>query len=297
MEKLLEYRKIEKIGEGTYGKVYKAEKIDSGEIVAMKKMKEYSNESGIVSSSLREISILKEIKHKNIVLLKNVIYNNLNLYLIFEYMEKDLKNYIRKNTNKKYNIDPKLIKSIVYQILNGISFCHSVGIIHRDLKPENILIEKDIVKLADFGISRKIDISNETLSNEICTIYYRPPEVLLGNNKYTSSIDLWSIGCIFAELIIGSPLFAGDSEIGQLFEIFKVLGTPNQHNYPNISSLPYYRTTFPVWKTNKLHELPKLDTFDSDGLDLLNKLLIYDPANRITARNALLHKYFDDIRD
>ena len=215
-------------------------------------------------------------------------------------MKKDLKNYIRKiknkNVNNEYNMEPKIIKSIIYQVINGISFCHSAGIIHRDLKPENILIDKDLVKIADFGISRKIDICNVTLSDEICTIYYRPPEVLLGNNKYTSCVDLWSIGCIFAELIIGSPLFAGESEIGQLYEIFKILGTPNQQNYPNISNLPHYRTTFPVWKTNKLRELPGLVTFDLDGLDLLDKLLIYDPAKRITARDALLHKYFDDVR-
>ncbi|XP_058790307.1 cyclin-dependent kinase 1 [Phymastichus coffea] len=285
--------RIEKIGEGTYGVVYKGKHKRTGEIVAMKKIRLESEDEGVPSTAIREISLLKELKHPNIVSLMDVLMEESKLYLIFEYLTMDLKKYMDTLGNGKL-MEPSLVKSYLYQITRAILFCHQRRVLHRDLKPQNLLIDKKgVIKVADFGLGRAFGIPVRVYTHEVVTLWYRAPEILLGANRYTCSIDVWSIGCIFAEMATKKPLFQGDSEIDQLFRIFRVLKTPTEEIWPGVTQLTDYKATFPNWKTNNLQAQVK--ALDETGLDLLEAMLIYDPAARITARDALAHAYFDDV--
>ena len=196
---------------------------------------------------------------------------------------------------KKEGIPSEQVKSYVYQMVSGIAYCHSHRIVHRDLKPQNLLIDKQgMLKLADFGLARAFGIPVRTYTHEVVTLWYRAPEILLGCKHYVPAVDIWSIGCIFAELAAQSPLFPGDSEIDELFRIFRVLGTPNEDCWPGVSQLSDFKADFPHWNKQSLgNMIPQLDVM---GIDLLEKMLEYDPAKRITAKQALGHPYFDSIR-
>ncbi|XP_039627303.1 cyclin-dependent kinase 1 [Polypterus senegalus] len=288
-----EYVKIEKIGEGTYGVVYKGRHKTTGQVVAMKKIRLESEEEGVPSTAIREISLLKELQHPNIVCLQDVLMQESRLYLVFEFLSMDLKKYLDTIPSGQY-MDPTLVKSYLYQICQGIVFCHSRRVLHRDLKPQNLLIDnKGVIKLADFGLARAFGIPVRVYTHEVVTLWYRAPEVLLGSARYSTPVDVWSIGTIFAELATKKPLFHGDSEIDQLFRIFRTLGTPNNEVWPDVESLPDYKNTFPKWKPGTLSSVVK--NLNEDGIDLLSKMLIYDPAKRISARQALNHSYFDDL--
>lgn len=180
-------------------------------------------------------------------------------------------------------------------MIRGIEFCHARRILHRDLKPQNLLIDaQGHLKLADFGLARTIGIPVRTYTHEIVTLWYRAPEVLLGGKHYSTAVDMWSVGCIFAELATLSPLLPGDSEIDQLFRIFRLLGTPNESLWPGVTSLPDFKPDFPNWPAVPLAQvIPQLDPI---GLDLLQQLLVLDPAKRLSAKRALLHPYFDELR-
>ncbi|XP_012278250.1 cyclin-dependent kinase 1 [Orussus abietinus] len=284
--------KIEKIGEGTYGVVYKGKHKKTGQIVAMKKIRLESDDEGVPSTAVREISLLKELKHPNVVKLVDVLMEESRLYLIFEYLTMDLKKYMDSLGTAK--LEPEVIKSYLYQITRAILFCHTHRVLHRDLKPQNLLIDKcGVIKVADFGLGRAFGIPVRVYTHEVVTLWYRAPEILLGSSRYSCAIDIWSIGCIFAEMATKKPLFQGDSEIDQLFRIFRVLKTPTEDIWPGVTQLPDYKATFPNWKTNNLANHVK--TLDADGLHLLQAMLIYDPVYRISARAALRHPYFDDL--
>ncbi|MGH0129629.1 UNVERIFIED_CONTAM: hypothetical protein FKN15_044251 [Acipenser sinensis] len=255
-----DYVKIEKIGEGTYGVVYKGRHKATGQVVAMKKIRLESEEEGVPSTAIREISLLKELQHPNIVCLQDVLMQESRLYLVFEFLSMDLKKYLDSIPSGQY-MDRMLVKSYLYQIMQGIVFCHSRRVLHRDLKPQNLLIDnKGVIKLADFGLARAFGIP-------VVTLWYRAPEVLLGSARYSTPVDVWSVGTIFAELATKKPLFHGDSEIDQLFRIFRSLGTPNNDVWPDVESLPDYKNSFPKWKSGSLSSLVK--NLDEDGLDLL----------------------------
>ncbi|XP_031203622.1 cyclin-dependent kinase 1 [Mastomys coucha] len=288
-----DYIKIEKIGEGTYGVVYKGRHRTTGQIVAMKKIRLESEEEGVPSTAIREISLLKELRHPNIVSLQDVLMQDSRLYLIFEFLSMDLKKYLDSIPPGQF-MDSSLVKSYLYQILQGIVFCHSRRVLHRDLKPQNLLIDdKGTIKLADFGLARAFGIPIRVYTHEVVTLWYRSPEVLLGSARYSTPVDIWSIGTIFAELATKKPLFHGDSEIDQLFRIFRALGTPNNEVWPEVESLQDYKNTFPKWKPGSLSSHVK--NLDENGLDLLSKMLVYDPAKRISGKMALKHPYFDDL--
>ncbi|PWA69528.1 hypothetical protein CTI12_AA295090 [Artemisia annua] len=288
-----QYKMIEKIGEGAYGKVYKGRDKLTDEPIAIKIIPVDANE-GVPSTAIREISVLKEMQHENIVRLLNVVLTEERLYLIFEYLDMDLKKHME--SSPEFLEDPQLVKRFLYQMLCGVDYCHSRRVLHRDLKPQNLLIDasKNVIKLADFGLARAFNIPVTILSHEAATLWYRPPEILLGSQQYSISVDVWSIGCIFAEMVNRKPLFPGNSEIDQLFHIFKIMGTPDEDTWPGVTFLSDYKTKFRKRSAKDLATLvPKLDEV---GLDLLTKMLYMDPSRRITARAALQHEYFKDLK-
>jgi len=265
-DKVGQFKKIEKIGEGTYGVVYKGRNTVTGEIVALKKIRLETNDEGCPATAVREISILQELrKHPFIVQLLDVLHQTGKLYLVFEFLLMDLKKYIDTVNGP---IEKALVKSYTYQICSGIEFCHARRIIHRDLKPQNLLIDsKGLIKLADFGLGRAFGIPIRAYTHEVVTLWYRCPEVLLGGKRYSCGIDTWSIGCIFAEMINKKPIFQGDSEIDEIFKIFQVLGTPTNEQWQGVEELPEYKSQFPRWKTKDMTTL--LPTLEPAGIDLL----------------------------
>lgn len=287
------YNRLDVLGEGTYGIVYRAVDTTTGQVVALKKVRLDRNEEGIPQTALREASILQEVHHPNIVNLLDVICTDGKLYLVFEFVDHDLK----KALEKRGCFSGLELKRLVYQLLDSLFFCHRQRIIHRDLKPANILLGyDDVLKLADFGLARAFQVPMHTYTHEVVTLWYRAPELLLGEKNYTPAVDIWSVGCIFAELIKGKVLFRGDSEIGQLFEIFQTLGTPMdaEGSWPDVSKLPDYRDVFPKWPPKKLTQvIPQLD---NEAADLLSRMLKYDPRARISAKEALQHPWFNDLR-
>ncbi|KAK3738054.1 hypothetical protein QZH41_012922 [Actinostola sp. cb2023] len=292
MSTMNDFIKIEKIGEGTYGVVYKARNKKTGKLAALKKIRLEVEEEGVPSTAVREISLLKELKHHpNIVNLESVLHEDSKLYLVFEYLTCDLKKYL--DTTKGL-VDKMLVKSYLYQITNAMYFCHARRILHRDLKPQNLLIDsKGLIKLADFGLGRSFGIPVRAYTHEVVTLWYRPPEVLLGSQRYACPMDIWGIACIFAEMVTKRPLFHGDSEIDQLFRIFRILGTPTDDEWKGVTLLPDYKSSFPKWSGDGLRK--SVPNICDDGLDLLKMMLTYDPAKRISAKRALKHKYFDDL--
>eukprot|EP00899_Mesostigma_viride_P013551 jgi/Mesvir1/22197/Mv18794-RA.1 len=286
------YQKLEKLGAGSFGVVYRGLDRETSQQVAIKKVP-LEDEEGVPSTAIREISLLKDLSHENIVRLYDVIPLDGRLYLVFEYMDLDLKMKIDTDPCFKGNLI--IVKRFLYQLLQGVAYCHARRVIHRDLKPQNLLINESTkqLKLADFGLSRAFCIPERQYTHEVVTLWYRAPEILLGARQYSTPVDIWSIGCIFAEMVTGKVLFHGDSEIDQLFKIFRIRGTPNESIWPGISRLPDYMQSFPMWSRKPLAEvLPGLDPM---GIDLLEKMLQYEPTKRISARHALQHPYFHNM--
>ncbi|XP_061346833.1 cyclin-dependent kinase E-1-like [Gastrolobium bilobum] len=311
-----QYDLIGKIGEGTYGLVFLA-KIKSQsprKSIAIKKFKQSKDGDGVSPTAIREIMLLREIAHENVVKLVNVHINqaDMSLYLAFDYAEHDLYEIIRHHRDKlNHSINQYTVKSLLWQLLNGLNYLHSNWMIHRDLKPSNILVmgegeEHGVVKIADFGLARIYHAPLKPLSENgvVVTIWYRAPELLLGAKHYTSAVDMWAVGCIFAELLTLKPLFQGAEvkatsnpfQLDQLDKIFKVLGHPTLEKWPCLANLPYWQQDLQHIQGHKydntslynaVHLPPK-----SPAYDLLSKMLEYDPRKRITAAQALEHEYF-----
>ncbi|CDU19326.1 CMGC/CDK protein kinase [Plasmodium yoelii 17X] len=293
------------LGEGSYGKVYKAYDTVLKKEVAIKKMKlnkisNYIDECGINFLILREIKIMKEIKHKNVMNALDLYCEKDYINLVMEIMDYDLAKLI----NRKILLTDSQKKCILLQILNGLNTLHKYYFMHRDLSPANIFInKKGEVKIADFGLSSKyaFDMHSGKMANDkyskralnltskVVTLWYRAPELLMGSNKYNSSIDMWSFGCIFAELLLQKALFPGENEIDQLGKIFFLLGTPNENNWPEAKHLPLY-TDFTKSSKKNLKNIIKIE--DDDCIDLLASLLKLNSHERITAEEALKHRYF-----
>ncbi|KAG2502003.1 hypothetical protein HYH03_000499 [Edaphochlamys debaryana] len=290
------YIKIGQLGSGSYGVVHKAINRETNELLAIKKVV-HSVEHGLSDSTIREISTLRELRHDNIVRLKDIIatVNGNHVHLVLEFLDCDLRHYL-----DTYPVasDVGRIKSVVLQILRGIRHAHANSIMHRDLKPQNVLVgvESGQVKITDFGLARCF-LPNEdrAYTERVVTLYYRSPELLLGAQYYTSAVDLWSVGCIMAEMVNFEPLFKSDTEIGLLFRIFEKLGTPTPEAWRELPGLAYFSEQFPRFPPRPLAELVPRLAGDAAGLDLLRRMLVYDPRQRITASQALEHPWFQGV--
>ncbi|KAF4013486.1 hypothetical protein G4228_004678 [Cervus hanglu yarkandensis] len=277
------YTTIKQLGDGTYGSVLLGRSIESGELIAIKKMKRkfYSWEECM---NLREVKSLKKLNHANVVKLKEVIRENDHLYFIFEYMKENLYQLI-KERNKLF--PESAIRNIMYQILQGLAFIHKHGFFHRDLKPENLLcMGPELVKIADFGLAREIR-SRPPYTDYVSTRWYRAPEVLLRSTSYSSPIDIWAVGCIMAEVYTLRPLFPGASEIDTIFKICQVLGTPKKTDWPEgyqLSSAMNFR--WPQCVPNNLKTL--IPNASSEAVQLLRDMLQWDPKKRPTASQNIL---------
>jgi cyclin-dependent kinase len=290
---LANYQRLEKVGEGTYGIVYKA--ADSqGNFYALKTIRLEAEDEGIPSTAIREISLLKDLKHPNIVYLHEVVHSEKKLTLVFEFVDQDLKKVLDKNVN---GLPLNVVKSYLYQLLSAIEYCHSKKVIHRDLKPQNLLISNSgILKLADFGLARACGIPVRSYTHEVVTLWYRSPDILMGNRRYTFSIDVWSIACIFVEMVSGKPLFPGANEQDQLLKIFTLLGTVDEKRWPKVTELPEFRRDFPFFPFNGWGSVcPALAGDASGGISLLSGLLEYDPDQRLTAGQAMHHAFFASV--
>jgi len=281
---LEDYDIVSKCGEGTYGCVFKALHKKTRQWVALKKVVNVPKEEGAPV----EIKYLKKLcTSKNVVNLRDYFWNKGELCIVFEYMDYDL---WRLMTGPNVAFSMLQIKCIIKQMLEGLQQCHSVGIMHRDIKPSNLLINTEgTLKLADFGLTTSF-LGTNYLSNNVVSLYYRPPELLMGSHNYGPEIDMWSVGCILVEMITNNYLFAGSNESEQLDLIFRVFGTPSEQVWPGVTSLPGWNLVDKNYPSQDLKKI--LDFLSEDAFDLVTKLLSMDPKKRITSSEALLHSWF-----
>jgi cyclin-dependent kinase len=298
------FTKLEKLGEGTYGVVYMAKEKQSGSLVALKRMNPAAEEEGVPATTIREICLLKELHHDNIVRLYDVMFQSPKLTLVFEYCEYDLKKYMDTRPSKKLELDSE-VKPFLKQMLAGLQYMHAKQVVHRDLKPQNLLLTTNKeLKLADYGLSRVEGIPVKKYTHEAVTLWYRSPDVILGSANYGLAVDIWSVGCIFAEMLTGAPLFNGHTDQEQLQKILRMLGAPTRENWPSLQTYPSTKALLPpesirgeppmfsdFVKTTELIQL------SPEGLDLLRRMLLYEPSKRITALDALNHPFLQHIDD
>uniref|UniRef100_A0A1I7XNT2 non-specific serine/threonine protein kinase n=1 Tax=Heterorhabditis bacteriophora TaxID=37862 RepID=A0A1I7XNT2_HETBA len=281
------YHMTKRLGDGTFGEVLLAKKIDTGDKVAIKRMKKKFH-TWEEATSLREVKALKKLPHPNIIKLREVIRENDILYFVFEYMQENL--YELMKDRDRY-FPESVIRNIVYQILQGLAFMHKNGYFHRDMKPENIMCNgTELVKIADFGLAREIR-SKPPYTDYVSTRWYRAPEILLRSTAYNSPIDIWALGCIMAELYMLRPLFPGTSEMDQLFKIVTIMGTPTKEEWTE----GYQLAAAMNFRFQQAHPTPMeqiVNTIGSDGMKLMMDMMIWNPDKRPNASQGLRYKYF-----
>lgn len=275
------------IGEGAYGVVYKALDTLTSKYVALKKMKIDSETDGLSSSTVRETTLLMRLNHENVVKLEDAVFERDRMCLIFELLELDLRKYL---DNFPDALPEQTVRSFSAQLMSGLAYCHSMGIMHRDLKPQNILVSSKLqLKIADFGLARTFTPFARPLTIDVITRWYRAPEIILGQSRYNCGVDVWSVGCIIAEMSNKHPLFIADNEYHLLTKIFRKLGTPSNAVWPDVEELPHYQPLFPQWPPQAMsYWLPNISP---EGLNLMEKIFTYDPRRRISAKDSLRHPY------
>lgn len=287
------YERGQNLGEGTWGIVFEATRKTDGRKVGVKRIKCKDPKDGVVWTALREVKYLQELHHPNIIELIDVYIADSALHLVFEFCPLDLEKIIK--AKKEIYISPSDVKSYMNMLLQGLAHCHNHFILHRDLKPSNLLIATNgQLRLADFGLAREHGSPNRSMSNEVVTRWYRAPELMFGARRYSAAIDMWAIGCIFAELMLRVPLFAGntDTDTEQLGKIFNALGTPTPATWPAATSLPCYLEFEP---REPLDLSPLFMSQPSSAQPLLLAMLTLDPMKRLSATKALEHPYFSTL--
>jgi glycogen synthase kinase 3 beta len=287
------------IGHGTFGVVYRAKEEKTGEIFAIKRVfqdKKYKN---------RELEILKELNHPNVINLKHYFYTKTEkegkepeifLNCVMDYFPQTLSRILSVNFQSRKQLDPFIAKLYAYQMMLSLKYLHSKGIAHRDIKPQNILVEPKTnkIKVCDFGSAKKLIQGQKSISY-ICSRFYRAPELIFGATDYTNQIDVWSMGCVISELVLGRPMFPGATTSDQLVEIIRILGTPTKNDICSMN--PHFKDhKFPDVKPIPFEKLFKNRIIPEHFLDLLSKLLVYNPQIRLTPEKALEHAYFDEIK-
>ncbi|KAK3125955.1 hypothetical protein QOZ80_7BG0611900 [Eleusine coracana subsp. coracana] len=285
------FEKIDKIGQGTYSNVYKARDSLSGKIVALKKVRFDNLEPESVRFMAREILILRRLDHPNVVKLDGLVTSRMScsLYLVFDYMVHDLAG-LAASPDIKFTLPQ--VKCYVHQLLSGLEHCHNRGVLHRDIKGSNLLLDNNgVLKIADFGLASFFDPNHkQPMTSRVVTLWYRPPELLLGATDYGVGVDLWSAGCILAELLAGKPIMPGRTEVEQLHKIFKLCGSPTEE-YWKKSKLPH-ATIFKPQQPYKRRIADTFKDFPQSALRLIETLLAIDPADRLTATSALKSDFF-----
>ncbi|KAJ2232798.1 hypothetical protein H4R99_001368 [Coemansia sp. RSA 1722] len=291
-----EYEKIGRIGEGTYGIVYRARHRKTNAIVALKRMRvsEDGRTRGLPLSSFREIALLKKLQHKNIVGIIEIAAGHSieSIFMVMEFCECDLGTLL---DNMATPFSQGEVKSLVQQLLFGLEYCHNHFVVHRDLKLPNMLLTRSgELKIADFGLARLFHEPRRPMTPQVATLWYRAPELILGSTEYAAAIDMWSVGCIMGELLIHRPFMPGKTEREQMQLIGEMIGAPNERIWPGFSNLPLAPAmAFPENKFNNLRLAVR--NVSADTVLLLNALLTYDPRKRINVQKALDHAYFFEM--
>lgn len=292
------YKVIEALGQGTWGVVHKAEQKGTGRIVAIKKIKSKALDEGVSFTAVREIKLLREFKHENIIELVDCFTTpDLAVCLVYECAFTDLEKIIK---NKAIPISLADTKKHLLSLLTACDKIHNRWILHRDLKPDNLLFMKDgTMKLADFGLARLYGTPKQHLSPQAITLWYKPPELLLGASQYSSAADMWSVGCIFAELLLRRPFLQGslhakNSDLSQLDTIFTYFGTPNQTNWPDYETLPLVARGLQWDDTTGVPFDEIFTAAPKDAISLLRSIMVLDPNMRFTASQCLSHPYFSN---
>lgn len=284
------YRKGVTLGQGTYGTVYKAFDIVTNKTVAVKKIHLGEAKEGVNVTALREIKMLKELSHPHIIQLIDAYPHKQNLHIVFEFMETDLETVIK---DPNIVLSPADIKSYMQMTLKGLAVCHKKWVLHRDMKPNNLLIASDgQLKLGDFGLARLFGSPNRRFTDQVFALWYRAPELLFGSKHYGPAVDVWAAGCIFAELLLRRPFLQGLGDLDQIGKIFAAFGTPRQSQWPDVGLLPDF-VEFQFVSAPPLRSLFPMAS--EDALDLLSKMFMLDPKNRISAQQALEHRYFSSV--
>jgi len=280
------------IGSGTYGKVFKGLNVYTGKLVALKRIRMEGERDGFPVTAVREIKLLRSLSHKNIVKLQEVMVETNECFMVFEYLSHDLTGLLN---HPNYTLDPAHKKDLAQQLFEGLDYLHARGVLHRDIKAANILVSNEgVLKLADFGLARFYAKHHQLdYTNRVITIWYRSPELLLGETQYGPAVDIWSAACVMVEIFTKRAIFPGDgSEINQLEKIHAVLGTPNKTDWPNLIEMPWFELLRPTYRRPNVFEDKYKEHLTPAAFDLLASMFQYDPDKRPTAADVLKHAYF-----
>ncbi|KAK2067552.1 hypothetical protein P8C59_001286 [Phyllachora maydis] len=280
------------VGSGTYGKVFKGLNVYTQKLVALKRIRMEGERDGFPVTAVREVKLLRSLKHINVVKLQEVMVEANECFMVFEYLSHDLTGLLNHPT---FQADLGAKKDLAMQLFESLKYLHTRGVLHRDIKAANILVSSEgVLKLADFGLARFYEKNHQLdYTNRVITIWYRSPELLLGETRYGPAVDIWSAACVMHEIFTKTALFPGDgSEINQLERIYEVLGTPNKTEWPNLPEMPWFELLRPGYKKPNVLKEQYKDKLPGSAFELLASMLQYDPDKRPTATQVLQHPYF-----